>query len=90
MIDIGGDIGAMVAMVDAETVGTELHLRSEHDPPISIHTGVWERQQGTETVYAAVFAELREGAYWVLDDRGDDVRRVEVTGGEVAQIDLRT
>lgn len=90
VIDIGGDIGAMVAMMDPGAVGTELHLRSEHDPPISIHTGVWERRQGPATVAAAVFAELLEGTYWVLDGAGNDVRRVEITGGELEQIDLRS
>ena len=44
VLDIGGDIGAMVATMTPETAGLELHLRSEHHPPVSVHTGVWERQ----------------------------------------------
>jgi hypothetical protein len=89
VIDIGGDIGALVATVDPETVGTELHLRSEHEPPLSVHTGVWRRALGSTTVTAAVFAELLEGRYWVLDDAGRPVTAVTVTGGELAEIDLR-
>jgi hypothetical protein len=89
VIDIGGDIGALVATVDPGTVGTELHLRSEHDPPVAVHTGVWERMLGARTVTAAVFAELVEGRYWVLDDAGQPVIPVTITGGELAQVDLR-
>jgi hypothetical protein len=89
VIDIGGDIGALVATVDPEAVGTELHLRSEHDPPVEVHTGVWKRMLGSKTATAAVFAELVEGRYWVLDDAGQPMRQVTITGGEVAQIDLR-
>ncbi|MDQ3450015.1 MAG: hypothetical protein M3455_03730 [Actinomycetota bacterium] len=88
-LDIGGDIGAMVATMDRTALGTELHLRSEHEPPLSVHTGVWERQQGDNTVVAAVFAELVEGTYLVLDRTGEAVQRVEVEGGKVATIDLR-
>jgi hypothetical protein len=89
VIDIGGDIGALVATVDPETVGTELHLLSEHDPPVAVHTGVWNRRLGSTTVTAAVFAELVEGRYRVLDDAGRPVRTVTITGGELAQVDLR-
>lgn len=88
-LDIGGDIGAMVATVDRSALGTELHLRSEHEPPLAVHTGVWERRQGSDTVIAAVFAELVEGWYQVLDQDGTTIRRVEIEGGRVTTIDLR-
>jgi hypothetical protein len=89
VLDIGGDIGAMVATMTPETAGLELHLRSEHHPPVSVHTGVWERHLGDRIVTAAVFCELVEGTYWVLDATGADVHPVEITGGELATIDLR-
>ena len=34
-------------------------------------------------------AELVEGTYWVLDGAGTPIRPVEITGGELATIDLR-
>jgi len=89
VLDIGGDIGAMVVLMDPATAGTELHLRSEHEPPIAVHTGVWTRPHGTATVTAAVFAELVAGHYWVLDPDGHDVRPVVISGGELTEIDLR-
>ena len=36
VLDIGGDVGALIAMMDPDTAGTELHLRSEHQPPIDL------------------------------------------------------
>jgi hypothetical protein len=89
VLDIGGNIGAMVVLMDPATAGTELHLRSEHEPPVAVHTGVWTRPHGTATVTAAVFAELVAGHYWVLDPDGHDVRPVVIAGGELTEIDLR-
>jgi hypothetical protein len=79
----------MVATMAPATVGLEIRLRSEHDPPLSVHTGVWDRHLGDRTVTAAVFCELVEGAYWVLDGTGTPVHRVEITGGELTTVDLR-
>jgi hypothetical protein len=86
---IGGDVGALIAMMDPDTAGTELHLRSEHQPPIDIHTGVWHRGSGDDEATTAVFAELLEGTYWVLDPDGSARQQVRIRGGELARIDLR-
>ena len=89
VLDIGGDIGAMVVLMDPATAGTELHLRSDHEPPIAVHTGIWTRPHGTAMITAAVFAELVAGRYWVLDPDGHDVRTVVIAGGELTELDLR-
>ncbi len=89
VLDIGGDIGALIATMPAEDAGGELHLRSEHEPAADIHTGVWVRDAPSGPVTTAVFAELREGRYWVLDRVGRGLRSVDVRGGELASIDLR-
>ena len=89
ILDIGGNIGALVATMDPDTAGTELHLRSEHQPPINIHTGVWNRSFNGTVTTAAVFAELVEGTYWILDPTGTPTRPITVRGAEVANIDLR-
>ena len=68
----------MVVTLDRSALGTELHLRSELEPTKDVHTGVWERDLGGGTVTAAVFAELVEGAYEVLDPHGTGVLRVEI------------
>ena len=89
VLDIGGDVGALVATMDDDTIGTELHLRSEDRPLLDVHTGVWRRGSGSETVTAAVFAELNAGTYWVLDGAGNQTLRVDIRGGALASVDLR-
>jgi hypothetical protein len=90
VLDIGGDIGAMVAWMDDHEVGTELFLRSGHQPPINVHTGVWLRELGSRRLATALFPELVEGEYAVLDRDGRTVRTVHIAGGELTTIDLRT
>jgi hypothetical protein len=89
VLDIGGDVGALVATMPPDADGTELHLRSAHDPTADVHTGVWQRGHDAGAVTVAVFAELVAGTYWVLAADGSDVCRVDITGGEVATVDLR-
>jgi hypothetical protein len=90
VLDIGGEIGAMIVRLDPEAAGTELHLRSAHEVSIRVHTGVWRRGSGQRVSTTAVFAELLEGSYWVLDGSGLDLRKVEIHGGALTSIDLRT
>ncbi len=89
VLDIGGDIGALVVHTDEHAAGTELHLRADGDIGPSIHTGVWRRQQGNGSVTAALFLALTEGTWWVLDDDGADVLSVDITGGQLATADVR-
>ena len=90
VLDIGGDVGALVVLLDPDTEGIELHLRAAGETGSSIHTGVWERHQGGDHVTAALFHELTAGTWFVLDGGGDDVTAVTVTGGALATVDLRT
>lgn len=84
-LDIGDGIGAMVVLVGDDRLGTELFLESELDGR-SLHTGVWRRQLGDRVVAAAVFCELAEGRYRVIDAAD---RTVAIRSGEVAELDLR-
>lgn len=89
MLDIGGDIGAMTVLLDSSAVGTELFLRAAADGRV-VHTGVWSRHIGGRDVAAAVFCELEEGEYSVLAPDGTDRRIVEIVGGRVTELDLRS
>ncbi len=88
VLDIGGDVGALLALMDADAEGTELHVRATGSTA-TVHTGVWSRHQGNEHVTAALFCALSEGTYWVLEDDGRDRIAVTVRGGELAELDLR-
>ena len=90
VLDIGGDIGALAVSMPDSAAGTELHLRSADIPPLHVHTGVWRRGSEYDAVTTAVFAELPEGTYWILDDDETAIREVNVRGGELATADLRT
>jgi hypothetical protein len=91
VLDIGGDIGALVATMPAGAVGSELFLRPVDEPESTVHTGVWVRHDRGGDIIVAVFPELRAGIYDVLGARPDGApgRVVEVTGGHVTTIDLR-
>ena len=89
VLDIGGDIGALEAVLPAGAAGTELHLWSEHEPPIEVHTGVWNRTHAANPLTTAVFAELLAGTYHVLDGDGSASKPIVIRGGELSRIDLR-
>ena len=87
VVDIGGDVGALVVHVDASRVGQELHVRRPGEAATT-HTGIWERRLGSRAVVVAVFPALVEGGYAVLDRAGEAVLDVEIIGGEVREITL--
>jgi len=89
VLDIGGDVGAMVALLDRAAEGTELFLRPLDEPTTTVHTGVWTRHQNGDHVTAALFCELRAGSYWVLALDGSPETQVDIVGGELTELDLR-
>lgn len=90
VLDIGDDVGALVVVVDDAEEGTELFVRRDGQEARGLHTGVWTRHHRGGHVTAAVFGELVEGRYWVLDADGSDRRPVEIRGGELTELDLRS
>lgn len=91
MLDIGGNIGAVIARLDDDLEGIELPILSLDDPDWDphTHTGVWRRKLGGTTAVVAVYPQLPEGRYQITltDSRATEL---VVTGGEVTNIDLRT
>ena len=55
-----------------------------------MHTGVWERPLGERLVTVAVYPALVEGTYEILDRAGGVRDTIDVVGGQVAELDLRT
>ena len=88
-MDIGGDIGGLIVRLDETLEGTELPIEFAEDPRRDIHTGVWRRTLGGETVVVAVYPELREGRYRIHPGKHHSGAHLEITGGQVAQLDLR-
>jgi hypothetical protein len=90
VLDIGDDIGALLVFMDDANEGTELFLRPDGQRASTVHTGVWTRNHRGGHVTAAVFGELVEGSYWVLDADGSNQLAVEIRGGELTQVDVRS
>jgi hypothetical protein len=88
VLDIGGDIGALIAYCNDDQIGTEIHVRLNGEQRTT-HTGVWARDLGASRVVVAVFPELTFGDYAILDRGGDPVRRITIVGGSVVEVDLR-
>ena len=91
LLDIGGEIGAVIAHLDDEQEGTELAILSLDDPDWDphTHTGVWRRALAGRTVMVAVYPELKAGRYRIVVPAGP-TREFEVVGGRVTDIDLTT
>lgn len=89
LIDIGGDVGALIVRLDDDLEGTEIPIESLDDPTLEKHTGIWRRQTGLTSVVVAVFPDLLEGQYRLISRHGK-THDVTVHGGEISDLDLRT
>ena len=89
VLDIGGEVGALVVYLAAEPATGELEACPADDPTARFHTGVHHRAIGQGFAWTAVFPEVAHGSYHLLDDDGAPLANVTVTGGTVHQLDLR-
>ena len=89
VLDIGGDVGALVLYTGPAHLGLEIEVSREDDDTNRVHTMIRERTVQGRLVQAGIFAELRSGRYriWGGDPLLPD--RVTIAGGEVAEIDWR-
>ncbi|GGF38591.1 hypothetical protein GCM10011519_10220 [Marmoricola endophyticus] len=90
MLDIGGDVGALVVVMPSSMIGEEIDVADPGDPPGTPrnHVAVVERPIEGEVVPSLVFPELTEGVWTLMPKGTDDVHlQVEVRGGEVTSAD---
>jgi hypothetical protein len=88
VLDIGGDVGALVLYADEVCLGAEIDLtpagvpRSHH-----LHTMIRRRRAVDREFIAGVYAEVRAGEYtlWGLDDQR--LGTIVITGGQVSEFD---
>ena len=76
--------------VDNELEGTEVPIEWDRDPAKDVHTGVWRRNLGNDSVVVAVYPELVEGRYRVPALGGHATRHIDIVGGRIAELDLRS
>jgi hypothetical protein len=86
LLDIGGDVGALVVTMPRSTVGEEIEIlganvpAGQHRP----HVAVVDRPVPGGSIPSLVFPELLEGRYDLVPKGTDDVRlSVEIVGAQV-------
>ena len=89
VLDIGGEVGALVVYTNADLSGQEIEISRTGDGEPRVHTEVHPRRLGPAGVHAAVFASLAAGEYdlWPPGQAGPVSVRIE--GGGVAEVDWR-
>lgn len=86
VLDIGGDIGALLLYADEGSVGIEVDLtpvgapRSHH-----VHTMIRRRRIVGHDVIVGVYPELQAGTYTVWANHGEALTQVEIVGGQVTE-----
>jgi hypothetical protein len=83
VVDIGGDVGALVLYTTAEQHGSEIDIERADSGGRS-HVAVRERRLATGTAFAAVYPSLAAGDYRLHLPCG--VRPVTITGGTVNEV----
>jgi hypothetical protein len=87
MLDIGGDIGALILETGPELLGAEIEISPVGQDGARTHIAIRERRGPGPTRYAGIYPSLREGDYtlWALD--GSRAGTATVLGGQVARVD---
>jgi len=85
VLDIGGDVGALLVVAGPALDGAEIELYDERGNYV-MHTEVHGRDVMGRRQYAGLFPSVREGAYLLDTKDGRPRERVVVTGGQVARI----
>lgn len=90
MLDLGGDVGALILHTDPVMHGVEVEISADGADRDGRHKQILERTMAGRPAFTAVFDELAAGSYtlWV----GDEERSsgVAVMGGRVAELDWRS
>jgi hypothetical protein len=85
VLDIGGDVGALIIQAPAELAGQEIHVSLTHPPGgARTHAVVRERLTGAIISHAAVYPALPAGDYTVWRADGSPAGSVSVPGGGCA------
>lgn len=90
VLDIGGDIGALIIYTGPELHGAEIEVSPRGDDTQRTHTAVLERQVNGRALYAALYLALPAGEYRIWWDDSTLPREVTISGGAVAELDWRS
>lgn len=90
VLDIGGDVGALLLITGPERSGTEIEVRRLDDGGHT-HTAVHPRHTASGLLHAALYPALLAGDYeLLLDPEGTAGNpRIAIRGGVLARHDCR-
>jgi len=86
VLDIGGDIGALILYSEEACLGMEIDVtpvgapRSHH-----MHTMIRRRRAADRELIAGVYPQLVEGTYTVWGIDGQPLGEVDIVGGHVSE-----
>ncbi|HZM78900.1 MAG TPA: hypothetical protein VFC19_24490 [Candidatus Limnocylindrales bacterium] len=88
ILDIGGDVGALVITTGPELAEEEIEISPGIDPTVRrSHNVVHARRDGDAIMaYAAVFPSVSAGEYTVWNQNGSPHAVITVHGGQVTQL----
>jgi hypothetical protein len=94
VLDIGGDVGALVLYADEELIGAEIDVtRVGEVQHHGVHTAIRRRRVADRDIVCGVYPQLPAGNYTVWGLGGDALATVAIEGGRVAELragDCRT
>lgn len=83
VLDIGGEIGALVIHTESDRAETEIELSEGHVVTPRSHNVVHARHNRHGVQYSAVFPQLNAGTYTVWHDAATPHGTVTIHGGQV-------
>lgn len=89
VLDIGGGTGALLVIVPAALLHSEIEVSAEGRPEVRTHTGVHARPMAGGMLPIALFPSLDAGSWTLWGTGGCTTRSVDVLDGEVTQVDWR-
>jgi hypothetical protein len=89
VLDIGGDIGALIIYTRPELRNREVEVSLKGGNARRVHTEVLERLVNGQPLYTAVFAELAAGLYTLWGNATSPAGEITIVGGEIAEVDWR-
>lgn len=88
VLDIGGEIGALILYTKPELRGKEIEV-SRKGAEKRTHVEVLERLVDGETIFAAAYPDLVQGDYDMWGEDGEAVDSFTIKGGEITHLDWR-
>lgn len=89
VLDIGGDIGALILYTGPEANGDEIEISPQGEGSHRSHNQVHERSFNGTVCFAAVYPDLRAGQYDLWGPGSEPAGHITIVGGQVAEMDWR-